>query len=322
MYIPAPEPLRVLVSGGAGDITVSCHDETFVELAPDGCAWTLEPWGVAIRPRETLAIVVPAISELELIEVVGDIWIGVAPSGVLVSGGVGEVEFAEMSSSARISGRTGDVIAHHMSGRMAVVECRGDVTISEVTGDVRVRDCVGDVLLGEMAGTARISGCSGDLSVTNLSGFLRAAAGPGDVVMGVLSGSAEVRSQAGSLRINRVARSGTVTATTTSGDIVIRRARGPVTLDTASGDISIDWLDPTSAVLSSGSGQLAIGVPVGVDVQVDHSGVTPTATLSNELGLPSPSSQAAVSPSGGAAGHRPATIRLVAGSGRARLHRV
>lgn len=160
-----------------------------------------------------------------------------------------------------------DVEASLASTDLAIeVEVAG-LQASVASGDVRARRISRD---------ATIKSASGDVEIDEVGGKLRATAASGDMTIGVIYGDA--------------------TCSTASGDVTVGYAGGDTAAKSASGKVTIDEFCGRDLRGKTVSGDMRVGLPRGVRVDVD------LQSLTGNLQLPS-------SPSGSATGEKP-TVRV------------
>lgn len=159
---------------------------------------------------------------------------------------------------SRVAARTGagDVTVTGSASWAAVRTGSGSATLETVDGDADVTTGSGDVGVGPVSGRTRVRTGSGAIRLADLGGAADVKAGSGDVELGVVSGDLGVRTGSGDLRI----------------------------ADARSGRYE----------LTTGSGELRIGVHPGVTAQVDLSSGSGTARSDLEVGTTTPGQGAAV----------------------------
>ncbi len=153
-----------------------------------------------------------------------------------------------------------------------------DVTVATAAADIEVTGTVG---------AADVKTASGDVSTDDISGGLRAVTASGNVIVGTVIGELRMRSASGHLRCTRV--TGRVDCASTSGDVEIGAADGSVKVHATSGNVRLGELHQGAKVANvsgnvrvlslelgrllvrSVSGDVAVGVPTGVDLFVDVS---------------------------------------------------
>jgi hypothetical protein len=125
----------------------------------------------------------------------------------------------------------------------------GSITVTGQAGPTEVRAGSGDVELDAVAGELRLSTGSGAATVHAVSGRAKAKTGSGALKLDVLGGSATVSAGSGDVRLGAV-----------QADV---RAR------TGSGDLTIDDAERGQLSLTTGSGDLHVGVHAGVTAELD-----------------------------------------------------
>lgn len=123
------------------------------------------------------------------------------------------------------------------------------VQVDGPSGSLNVKSGSGSVTAAHCHGVADVRTGSGDIRVETVLGALQAKTGSGDIRIGTLGGRAAVRTGSGDVRLREVEHD--VHAQTGSGDVWI-------------GDASGGRLD-----LTSGSGELRVGVHPGVLAELD-----------------------------------------------------
>jgi hypothetical protein len=153
-----------------------------------------------------------------------------------------------------------------------------DVTVATAAADIEVTGTVG---------AADVKTASGDVSTDDIRGGLRAVTASGNVIVGTVIGELRMRSASGHLRCTRV--TGRVDCASTSGDVEIGAADDSVKVHATSGNVRLGELHQGAKVANvsgnvrvlslelgrllvrSVSGDVAVGVPTGVDLFVDVS---------------------------------------------------
>jgi len=127
----------------------------------------------------------------------------------------------------------------------------GDITVTGRAGDTVTTTGSGDVRLGAVDGDIDVTTGSGQVDAGRVSGRTRARTGSGDLSLAGLGGPAEVRAGSGTVRLGGV-----------RGDLRARAGSGDVTI----ADVEAGRLD-----LTTGSGDLRVGVHAGVTAELDVS---------------------------------------------------
>jgi hypothetical protein len=158
-----------------------------------------------------------------------------------------------------------------------------DLTMEVDVTDLQVSVASGDVRARRIGRDASIKSASGDVEIDEIGGKLRATAASGDMTIGVVSGDA--------------------TCSTASGNVAVGLAGGNTAAKSASGDVTIEEFCGRDLSGKTVSGDMKVGVPRGVRVDVD------LQSLTGNLQLPS-------NPAEAGAGDRPAvriTFKSVSG---------
>jgi hypothetical protein len=127
----------------------------------------------------------------------------------------------------------------------------GDIRVSGRAGDTAAKTGSGDVRLDAVDGDIDVTTGSGRVQAGEVSGRTRAKTGSGDLSLAALGGPAEVRAGSGTVRLGGV-----------RSDLHARAGSGDVTI----ADAEAGRLD-----LTTGSGDLRVGVHPGVTAELDMS---------------------------------------------------
>lgn len=159
---------------------------------------------------------------------------------------------------SRVAARTGagDVAVTGAAGWAAVRTGSGSATLDAVDGDADVTTGSGHIGVGPVSGRTRVRTGSGAIRLAGLGGPADVKAGSGDVDLGVVSGDLGVRTGSGDLRI----------------------------ADACAGRYE----------LTTGSGELRVGVHQGVTAEVDLSSGSGSARSDLEVGGSAPTGGATV----------------------------
>lgn len=141
-----------------------------------------------------------------------------------------------------------------------------DVTVDGIAARLDVTTGSGDVRVQRCEGPAEVRTGSGDVRLGSVLGAVHARTGSGDVDVVALDGAGAVHTGSGDVRIGAV--SDDLAARTGSGDLTVR--------DAAAGQLE----------LTTGSGQLRVGIHSGVLAEVDVSSGSGNARSELPFGAP------------------------------------
>ena len=165
------------------------------------------------------------------------------------------------------------------------------VTVTAPEGSrVAARTSSGEVTVGGTAGWAAIRTGSGEAGVDAVSGDADVTTGSGGVRLGPVGGRGRVRTGSGAVRLAAVhgatevrSGSGEVLVTVVSADLGVRTGSGAVTVsDARAGRLN----------LTSGSGDLRVGVHPGVVAELDLSSGSGSARSELDVGSVAPEHRA------------------------------
>lgn len=125
----------------------------------------------------------------------------------------------------------------------------GEITVTGQAGTASVHTGSGDVALDDVAGNLEVSTGSGRATVGAVTGRLQAKSGSGDLSLAELHGPAQLRAGSGDLRLGLV--------------------RADLQARTGSGDLVVHDAESGTYDLTTGSGELRIGVHAGVAARLD-----------------------------------------------------
>lgn len=137
------------------------------------------------------------------------------------------------------------------ASRLAARTGSGDVRVTGTAGWTAIRTGSGQVVSGAVDGDADVTTGSGDVELGAVSGRGRVRTGSGEVRIAGVAGPTEVRASSGDVHVRVVA-----------ADLGVRTGSGAVTVS----DVSAGNLD-----LTTGSGDLWVGVHAGVAAELDLS---------------------------------------------------
>jgi DUF4097 and DUF4098 domain-containing protein YvlB len=129
---------------------------------------------------------------------------------------------------------------------------------------------------------AEISTAAADMSLRGRFSELETKSASGDLtVEGEIEGDADVKTVSGDVRLDTVGRD--LTAQSVSADISVSFVGGDVTAKSVSGDVRVDSAREGRATVQSVSGDIALGVAPGTNLDVDAGSVS--GDLSSDVPL-------------------------------------
>lgn len=237
-----PEPVRLAVTNGAGQVTIEAVDtaETTVTLTPlHADARDLIAKAIVHQQGDDITVRLPR-SRPGIFRNHGA---GVAVDVRVPTGSTAKVELD--AADLRTTGELAELFAKLGSG---------DAAIDVVTGNARVETGSGDIALER---------CGGDL---------RAASGSGDFAVGTVGGRAMTQTGSGDVSIQVAG--GEVVAGSGSGDITVGTSEVGLGAKTGTGDVRIIQASAGEVRASTASGDVEVGVKDGTAVWLDLNSVT------------------------------------------------
>jgi len=116
-------------------------------------------------------------------------------------------------------------------------------------GDSTIQSASGDISIQRVAGTLTIRTASADVHVEGVDGTASLSTASGDVLVGYAGED--------------------VTADSASGDVIVEQAERSVRARTASGDLRLGSVRRGEVDLTTGSGDVRLGIPAGTSVWLD-----------------------------------------------------
>jgi hypothetical protein len=241
-----PQELELAIHSGAVDVLLTDEPGITVRVRhrPDtGGAFSasltgLVTWFSGQFGTENPATVEEALAQTK-IEHSGNRLVVQAPKGAGLRGfPIGITVRAPSGSNVDVRSGSADVLVTGSAGRLKIQTGSGEIKVDRADGPATVTTGTGAVRLGPMLGGLQARSGSGDVEVSSVGGSTALVTGSGDVWLGAVAAD--------------------VMARTGSGDLsVADAASGKIDLTTGSGEIRIGVRQGTSAEvdLSSGSGQ-------------------------------------------------------------------
>jgi hypothetical protein len=193
-------------------------------------------------------------------------WLGTAAGG-----GFGNPE--QLASDAVSAAE----ISWSESGRRLVVRSSQDLPLRSVPLAITVwaptrsrlaaRLGHGDVRVSGRAGWAGVRTGSGNATLDGVDGDADVTTGSGAIDLGPVTGRARLRTGSGAVRA--AATGGPTEIKTGSGDVVLGEVNSDVRLRTGSGDVTVSDARSGNLDITTGSGNLRVGVHPGVGAELD-----------------------------------------------------
>ncbi|MFC3456388.1 DUF4097 family beta strand repeat-containing protein [Amycolatopsis speibonae] len=154
------------------------------------------------------------------------------------------------------------------------------VTVRAPAGShLEVRAGAADVTVSGSAGRADLLTGSGKICLERADGSAIVRTGTGDIKLGPTLSGLQLRTGSGSVEAASV--SGSATVATGTGDVWLGEIAGEVLARTGSGDLSVADAASGSLELTTGSGEVRVGIRGGVQAEIDLSSTT--GAVSSEL---------------------------------------
>lgn len=142
------------------------------------------------------------------------------------------------------------------------------VTVRAPQGSqVTVRSGSADVTVTGSAGRCTIETGSGEVAVDRADGYASIGTGSGSLRLGPMLGGLKARSGSGEIEVSSVG--GPTTVSTGSGDVWFGAVQDNVTAKTGSGDLTIADAASGDIDLTTGSGEIRVGVRSGTTALID-----------------------------------------------------
>ena len=240
---PAPGPLDIDIAITSGRVTVHLVDEALagVEIVHDP--------GTTNPLMQSISSIVDWVSRF-----------GEAPANPQ-----GELAKAAVEES-RISLAGQRLSVQGPKQRLRMVPLA--VTVRAPSGShVVVRSGSADVTVTGAAGRVTVETGSGEVAIDRADGYASIAAGSGALRLGPMLGGLKARSGSGEIEVSSVG--GPATVSTGSGDLWFGAVQDNVTAKTGSGDLTIADAACGAIDLTTGSGEIRVGVRAGSSAMID-----------------------------------------------------
>jgi DUF4097 and DUF4098 domain-containing protein YvlB len=235
-----PGPVRLVVENEVGFVGVSAQETdtstVLLEADTEGAEELVERAVVECRPtggRHLLVVKVPRLHGLRFSRRNGVTVRVTVPEG-------SDVSIATASADAEVTGRVGDA---------DLATASGDFSTDDVAGDVSAKSATGRITVGNVGGTLKVHTASGDLRCSSVAGRAQFSTASGDVEIGLAADRVDVKTTSGNARLGELAHGARITG--------------------VSGDVRVLALDEGTLRVRSVSGNVAVGVAPGVDLEVD-----------------------------------------------------
>jgi hypothetical protein len=151
-------------------------------------------------------------------------------------------------------------------GRLRMVPLA--VTVRAPAGSqVIVRSGSADVTVTGAAGRCTIETGSGEVAIDRADGYASVATGSGALRLGPMLGGLNARSGSGEIEVSSVG--GPTTVSTGSGDVWFGAVQDNVTAKTGTGDLTVADAASGDIDLTTGSGEIRVGVRSGTSALID-----------------------------------------------------
>ena len=143
-----------------------------------------------------------------------------------------------------------------------------DVTVRTPAGaDVEVRAASADVNIQVALGSLGARLASGDIRAEDVEGDAAVESASGDVELGEVGGNLDVSTASGDVKLGRAG--GRVVMHTASGEVRLGNVLAALSASTQSGDLEVEHYEGGDLECSSTSGDVRIGLPPGLTLDVD-----------------------------------------------------
>jgi Putative adhesin len=227
-----PQPIFASIDIGAGRVRISASDraDTIVEVRP-----TDESEDADVKAAEAtrieygngrLVVEGPKSKLRSLFRRTAsiDVTVELPTDSRVDAKGSADVRSEGRLGDAEFSSAAGDLRLHH-TGRLKLRTAAGDISVARAVGHADVGTAAGKIWIGEIDGTAVAKTSSGDVDVGEVTGDLRLNTAYGDISVDRALATVAAKTAYGSVRIGEVVR-GSVVLTTGYGDLEVGIAAG------------------------------------------------------------------------------------------------
>jgi hypothetical protein len=234
-----PEPISAEIDLAVGDVRITAGDR--------------QDTAVDVRPSDSAQEQDVRVAEQTRVEFSGGSLLVRAPRqlGRSLLGRPGSVDITiALPAGSRV----------RASVSLAAVHCAGRL------GECRLKASAGDIEV-ELAGPVDLSTGAGAVVVDRATGRADISTGTGRIRLGQLEDAAVIKNSNGDTRIGSVA--GDLRVSASNGDITVGRAAADVRASTAHGHVRVDAIVRGTAALSTGYGDVEVGIPAGTAARLD-----------------------------------------------------
>jgi hypothetical protein len=136
---------------------------------------------------------------------------------------------------------------------------------------ITARSGAADVVITGDAATLHIMSGSGEVRAQQCTGDMEIRTGSGDVRVGTVQGRLRVRTGSGTVDVSSLQGSGKSVVKTGSGNVRLGAVKHDISARTGSGDLTVADACAGGLDLTTGSGQLRVGIHAGVRAELDVS---------------------------------------------------
>jgi DUF4097 and DUF4098 domain-containing protein YvlB len=150
---------------------------------------------------------------------------------------------------------------------LAVRTGSADISVTGTVGNAQLKSGSGDVRFDSATGPLLVETGSGDIRIEEAHGALKIKSGSGDIVVGASDGVVSVSTGSGDVQVG--SSGGPTVVKTGSGDLEVGESTDDVSMSTGSGNLVVNRAHRGRVTVKGASGDVRIGIPVGVPVWTD-----------------------------------------------------